>query len=1151
MRRDSFFVVLMFCIGPLVLLNAALVFATTLDHVNVAESNAAVGGVGAGRGVVAAMTASGMMPDEDSEDQDNEDEEEDEEEEDEDERDRDSLGGTNDDSYLLGEDEDSPLATITGGGGISNPNININGNSNGNANGIGNVNVNTNANGNANSGAGTGNAGNSAAADTELISETGGHLPVFLMEPLDAFVVKNKPATLRCKAAHALQLYFRCNGHRAEDSHQTDFVDPHTGTRIVDSELNVTRDHIEEYFGKDKFKCECVAWAGSGSIKSQPAVVDVAYLKKQFESPPYSVSVEAGQSTELRCIPPTGVPSPRVYWLRNGAAITTGSDADAALLVSSEGHLLLGQAKITHQANYTCVAENIAAKRLSAPATITVYVNGGWSAWSPWSECHSRCAKGGQKRTRTCTNPAPINDGQPCLGPAVQKMDCNAACPAVDGGWSRWSAWSVCGSDCTHIRTRTCDEPTPAHGGRHCQGRDTAVANCTGGLCNVDRAKMGGVQFTTTTTTQKAANRRMDVALYVGLALACAFGGGLALLLIRLVRRKGRDHALYSMARNADFQPEYFPEHDKKMCLQPDLTAGTTVQASYEYPFDPKLSLSRSLSEHHYDVPHLSIAQEQQQQQQQQQHQHHHQQQHPSPSVSSPSPSILSSQESCSGAANADKQIYSGSENSGTSVGSSSYPSSDSTTTTYNVASERVRLAAAKLEQSGNVARAAVNARGALLVLPDSGVSLSVPEGAISKAQGRRQLDLSVLDEDRFRPRLPEGMTQLSAAIYCGPPAVAFDKPVILQFEHAAMLHPAGTWELSVWASDDQPDGPADEEETAQDSKLMHPHHTSSGDSSLDKLSPVTWTKVLTLGSETINTPLFTQLDHSEAFIVTEQLRSYVLVGSSAEDAIAAKRLRVLLYASQYCVRVYVIEDTKAAIKIIADREAQIRGYLLDKPRPLLFRDSGENLWVSLEQVGNEWQSKSPTEHQEIAFADVWNCPSNSSHVAFTLDESFDAVTTTKSYKLQVCQGRTSDAQRQVFRIVYDVIKQRVFSGSVTRPLREVTVVSSVGANNITSTDSSARGPFRFTRSLRKQLCQCLDPPNALGNDWRMLAQRLQVDRYINYFATKASPTEHILDLWEARHREASAVTDLLNHLRTMGRTDAATILEAQLGAWL
>lgn len=114
------------------------------------------------------------------------------------------------------------------------------------------------------------------ATDTELISEAGGHLPVFLTEPVDSFVVKNKPATLHCKAAHALQIYFRCNDARADDSQQQDFVDPHTGTRIVDCELNVTRDHIEEYFGRDKFKCECIAWSGSGQIKSQPATVDVA-----------------------------------------------------------------------------------------------------------------------------------------------------------------------------------------------------------------------------------------------------------------------------------------------------------------------------------------------------------------------------------------------------------------------------------------------------------------------------------------------------------------------------------------------------------------------------------------------------------------------------------------------------------------------------------------------------------------------------------------------------------------------------------------------------------------------------------------------------------------------------------------------------------
>ncbi|XP_046750181.1 netrin receptor UNC5B-like isoform X1 [Diprion similis] len=925
------------------------------------------------------------------------------------------------------------------------------------------------------------------ATDTELISGGSGSLPVFLTEPLDSYVVKSKPATLHCRAAKALEIYFRCNGERAVGSRPSDFVDPQTGTRIVEVELDVTRNQVEEYFGQDKFKCECVAWSGSGQITSQPASLDVAYLKKQFESPPYSVSVEVGQGTEIRCVPPAGVPPPRVDWLRNGVKLDAPTDT---LLISSEGHLLLGQAKLSHQANYTCVAENIAAKRLSDPASLTVYVNGGWSSWSAWSECNSRCGKGGQKRTRKCTNPSPLNGGDNCKGPSTQTNDCNTVCPAgaiedqftntlaVDGRWSTWSSWSVCGSDCSYTRRRYCDNPPPSHGGRPCQGRDISAANCTGGMCNVGSAKIGGAQLA------EEANRQMDVALYVGLTVACIVIGGLAFFLARLLRRKGRDHSLYSMARN-DFQPEFFPDQDKKLSLQPDVTA-TTVPACYEYPFDPKLSMSRSLSEHHYDVPHLSIA--------------------PQPSPMSPTPST-STQESCS-----DKQIHSDSENSVTS----SYPSSDST---YNVASDTVRLP--KLE-TGNIARAIVNTRGALLVLPDAGISMSVPEGSVPKSL-REELYLAVLNEDRFRPRLPDGVTQLSAVVTCGPSSASFNKPVILQFEHCAMLHPS-TWELSVWASDIDLDEVSGEQ--------------------------VTWTRVLTLGNETINTPLFTQLDHAEAFIVTEQLRGYVLAGESSQNTIATKRLRLALYASQgnqCCVRVYAIEDTKAAMKTITDRESQIRGYLLDKPRTLLYQDNGESLCISMEEVGNEWQSKSPTEYQEISFKEVWNCQENGQHVSFTLDGAF-GPSTSRSYKLLVCQGNSDT--RQVFRIVYDGAKQLVSSGSVTRPLREVTVVSSGHANN-TTTDSAALRPFRFTRSLRKQLCQCLDPPNALGNDWRMLAQRLQVDRYINYFATKASPTEHILDLWEARHREPTAVTDLLNHLRVMGRTDAATILEAQLGPWL
>lgn len=75
------------------------------------------------------------------------------------------------------------------------------------------------------------------------------------------------------------------------------------------------------------------------------------------------------RQVEMRCEPPSGVPLPRIYWLRNGAPIEPATN----LIVTSEGHLLIGQARLHDMANYTCVAENVAAKRLSHPALLTVF----------------------------------------------------------------------------------------------------------------------------------------------------------------------------------------------------------------------------------------------------------------------------------------------------------------------------------------------------------------------------------------------------------------------------------------------------------------------------------------------------------------------------------------------------------------------------------------------------------------------------------------------------------------------------------------------------------------------------------------------------------------------------------------------------------
>lgn len=117
---------------------------------------------------------------------------------------------------------------------------------------------------------------NDELSGDHLLQSSTDDLPMFLLEPQHVFVVRNKPALLRCRAANALQVYFMCNGVRSVASTQFEFVDPQTGVRIVEAECNVTRDQLEEYFGEDGFTCTCNAWSSRGNIHSQPAVVELA-----------------------------------------------------------------------------------------------------------------------------------------------------------------------------------------------------------------------------------------------------------------------------------------------------------------------------------------------------------------------------------------------------------------------------------------------------------------------------------------------------------------------------------------------------------------------------------------------------------------------------------------------------------------------------------------------------------------------------------------------------------------------------------------------------------------------------------------------------------------------------------------------------------
>nr|XP_044998229.1 hemicentin-1 isoform X3 [Jaculus jaculus] len=200
---------------------------------------------------------------------------------------------------------------------------------------------------------------------------------------------------------------------------------------------------------------------------------------------PVETVVNAGGRVTLDC-QATGEPHPTIMWSRQGYPISW--DDRVSMLPNSSLYIVAARKEDTSE--YECVARNMMGSVL-VRVPLIVQVHGGFSSWSSWRPCSVTCGKGIQKRSRLCNSPLPANGGKPCQGSDSETRHCqNKLCP-VDGRWSEWSLWDECTRSCGHgnrTRTRTCSNPSAQHGGRPCEGNAMEVI-----MCNVRPCPVHGV----------------------------------------------------------------------------------------------------------------------------------------------------------------------------------------------------------------------------------------------------------------------------------------------------------------------------------------------------------------------------------------------------------------------------------------------------------------------------------------------------------------------------------------------------------------------------------------------------------------------------------------------------------------------------------
>lgn len=203
-----------------------------------------------------------------------------------------------------------------------------------------------------------------------------------------------------------------------------------------------------------------------------------------------------------------------------------------------------------------------------------------------------------------------------------------------------------------------------------------------------------------------------------------------------------------------------------------------------------------------------------------------------------------------------------------------------------------------------------------------------------------------------------------------------------------------------------------------------------------------------------------------------ENLGAYTLIGQPADDERETlKYLQIACFINYPTLRIRLFDQTSESFERCLSEESSLNHHLCDQPQRIFISNRSHLLCLNVDYELSV-TSRMHLGYKEISFDEFWTNSLEQMSFIFTLPH-LQMNPSVIHYDLYQPNSLDHALHSRI-----SIDRSRITLNTIYLPHRQRLKIIK---------ESS----LKLSPIVREKLCQILDPPNVLGNDWRMLASHL------------------------------------------------------------